>query len=179
MQDFLVEDRPISRVGDHLTGSLAEPDRVDLLQKSRENEDKRQVLRPEILIDRPLGYAASAAGSFHARGVNDAFESRLNAYFTILELLILGVQRFDPSPPPQERHFTLMANAIKHDGYRAQGHLNGARPLIYTRNGYDWTQRFARIAEALKQLTSARLLPEDLQSRRLGNPSKPLRLSAT
>jgi hypothetical protein len=25
MQDFLVEDRLISRVGDHLTGSLAEP----------------------------------------------------------------------------------------------------------------------------------------------------------
>ena len=25
LQDFLVEDRPISLVGDHLTGSLAEP----------------------------------------------------------------------------------------------------------------------------------------------------------
>ena len=25
LQDFLVEDRPISPVGDHLTGSLAEP----------------------------------------------------------------------------------------------------------------------------------------------------------
>src|SRR5882757_9068254 len=41
---------------------------------------------------------------------------------------------------------------IKHDGYRAQGHLNGGRALIYTRNGYDWTHRFLRIAEALKRL---------------------------
>ena len=47
---------------------------------------------------------------------------------------------------------------IKHDGYRAQGHLNGARPLIYTRNGYDWTQRFARIAEALKQLPARQII---------------------
>jgi bifunctional non-homologous end joining protein LigD len=47
---------------------------------------------------------------------------------------------------------------IKHDGYRAQGHLNGARPLIYTRNGYDWTQRFARIAEALKQLPARQVI---------------------
>src|ERR1700761_8720208 len=47
---------------------------------------------------------------------------------------------------------------IKHDGYRAQGHLNGARSFIYTRNGYDWTQRFARIAEALKQLTARQVI---------------------
>jgi bifunctional non-homologous end joining protein LigD len=47
---------------------------------------------------------------------------------------------------------------IKHDGYRAQGHLNGTRPLIYTRNGYDWTQRLARIAEALKQLPARQVI---------------------
>jgi bifunctional non-homologous end joining protein LigD len=47
---------------------------------------------------------------------------------------------------------------LKLDGYRAQGHLNGARPLIYTRNGYDWTQRFGRIANALKQLPARQFI---------------------
>jgi len=41
---------------------------------------------------------------------------------------------------------------IKHDGYRAQGHVVGGRSKIYTRNGFDWTQRFTRVAEALRQL---------------------------
>lgn len=41
---------------------------------------------------------------------------------------------------------------IKHDGYRAQGHVIGGRSIIYTRNGFDWTNRFKRVAEALKQL---------------------------
>ena len=41
---------------------------------------------------------------------------------------------------------------IKHDGYRAQGHVLRGRPAIYTRNGYDWTNRFKQIAETLSQL---------------------------
>jgi bifunctional non-homologous end joining protein LigD len=40
---------------------------------------------------------------------------------------------------------------IKFDGYRVQLHLNGGRPTILTRGGYDWTGRFATIAAALKQ----------------------------
>jgi bifunctional non-homologous end joining protein LigD len=47
---------------------------------------------------------------------------------------------------------------IKHDGYRGQGHLEGARSLIYTRKGYDWTQHFLPIAEALKQLPARQLI---------------------
>ena len=27
---------------------------------------------------------------------------------------------------------------VKYDGYRMQAHLNGGRPLLYTRRGYDW-----------------------------------------
>ncbi|HEY1217078.1 MAG TPA: DNA ligase D, partial [Bryobacteraceae bacterium] len=41
---------------------------------------------------------------------------------------------------------------IKHDGYRAQAHVHDANPTIYTRNGYDWTQRFKQIADALEPL---------------------------
>ncbi len=35
----------------------------------------------------------------------------------------------------------------------AQSHLVGGRAMIYTRRGYDWTETFASIAEALRTLT--------------------------
>jgi bifunctional non-homologous end joining protein LigD len=37
---------------------------------------------------------------------------------------------------------------IKYDGYRVQIHLNKGRVTVYTRNGLDWTKRFALIADA-------------------------------
>src|SRR5581483_2573400 len=41
---------------------------------------------------------------------------------------------------------------IKYDGYRAQGHLIDGKPAIYTRRGYDWSDRFSTIADALSSL---------------------------
>lgn len=41
---------------------------------------------------------------------------------------------------------------IKHDGYRAQAHVHGGKPILFTRNGYDWTSRFRPIADALRRL---------------------------
>jgi bifunctional non-homologous end joining protein LigD len=38
---------------------------------------------------------------------------------------------------------------IKFDGYRVQIHLNKGKRKVYTRNGLDWTKRFAVIAGAL------------------------------
>jgi bifunctional non-homologous end joining protein LigD len=40
-------------------------------------------------------------------------------------------------------------NEIKYDGYRVQLHASGGRAAAYTRNGLDWTKRFAGIAKAL------------------------------
>src|SRR3984885_7293522 len=37
---------------------------------------------------------------------------------------------------------------IKYDGYRVQIHLNKGRVTVYTRNGLDWTKRFAVIADS-------------------------------
>ncbi|WP_312000629.1 ATP-dependent DNA ligase [Bradyrhizobium altum] len=37
---------------------------------------------------------------------------------------------------------------IKYDGYRVQLHLNQGKAKAYTRNGLDWTKRFAVIARA-------------------------------
>jgi bifunctional non-homologous end joining protein LigD len=37
---------------------------------------------------------------------------------------------------------------IKYDGYRVQVHLNKGKVTVYTRNGLNWTKRFALIADA-------------------------------
>jgi bifunctional non-homologous end joining protein LigD len=39
-------------------------------------------------------------------------------------------------------------NEIKYDGYRVQLHASGGSATAYTRNGLDWTKRFAGIAKA-------------------------------
>ena len=37
---------------------------------------------------------------------------------------------------------------IKHDGYRLTVHRDGKRVRLFTRNGYDWTDRYPLIVEA-------------------------------
>jgi bifunctional non-homologous end joining protein LigD len=39
-------------------------------------------------------------------------------------------------------------NEIKYDGYRVQLRASGGRVRAYTRNGLDWTKRFAAITRA-------------------------------
>ena len=41
-------------------------------------------------------------------------------------------------------------NEIKYDGYRVQLHASGGRTTAYTRNGLDWTKRFAGVAQAFR-----------------------------
>jgi bifunctional non-homologous end joining protein LigD len=41
---------------------------------------------------------------------------------------------------------------IKSDGYRAQAHLTPDGVTVYSRNGYDWTEQFAGIASALRDI---------------------------
>jgi bifunctional non-homologous end joining protein LigD len=41
---------------------------------------------------------------------------------------------------------------IKYDGYRVQMHVTGGNARIFTRNGYDWTERFSSIARAAAAL---------------------------
>jgi len=40
-------------------------------------------------------------------------------------------------------------NEIKYDGYRVQRHASAGRATAYTRNGLDWTKRFAGISKAV------------------------------
>lgn len=56
---------------------------------------------------------------------------------------------------PRKGHWI---HEIKHDGYRVQAHVVGGRAILYTRRGYDWSQRFSSIAEDLKQLPMRELI---------------------
>lgn len=41
---------------------------------------------------------------------------------------------------------------IKYDGYRIQARLDGGEVQLLTRKGLDWTERFSRVADAVRQL---------------------------
>src|SRR3712207_2713316 len=47
---------------------------------------------------------------------------------------------------------------IKFDGYRTQAHLVDGRPAMYTRRGFDWSEKFAPITHALKELPARDLI---------------------
>lgn len=44
------------------------------------------------------------------------------------------------------------------DGYRAQVHLRDGKPIVFTRSGLDWTDKFPTIAEAVAKLPAANLV---------------------
>jgi len=48
---------------------------------------------------------------------------------------------------------------IKHDGFRIMARRDGSRVRLYTRNGYDFADRFPRIVEAVKSLPVQSCLP--------------------
>jgi bifunctional non-homologous end joining protein LigD len=41
---------------------------------------------------------------------------------------------------------------VKFDGYRVQAHKMGSRVVLFSRNGYDFTERFASIAALLREM---------------------------
>ena len=43
---------------------------------------------------------------------------------------------------------------VKFDGYRVQAHKVGSRVIIHSRNGHDFTERFASIAQVLHELAA-------------------------
>ncbi len=47
---------------------------------------------------------------------------------------------------------------MKFDGYRAQVAIAGAKVVVYTRNGHDWTRQFKIIVPPLQALTKGSAL---------------------
>ncbi len=59
---------------------------------------------------------------------------------------------------------------LKLDGYRMQAHVRGGRVTLYTRNGQDWTDRFAKAAAGLGQLPDCVVDGELVALDAAGNP---------
>ena len=51
--------------------------------------------------------------------------------------------------PPESKHWI---HEIKHDGYRSQLVIEGGTARVYTRNGYDWSDRYPGIVRAASNL---------------------------
>ena len=59
---------------------------------------------------------------------------------------------------------------LKLDGYRMQAHVRGGRVTLYTRNGHDWSDRFAGAAPGLAQLPDCVVDGELVALDAAGNP---------
>ena len=51
--------------------------------------------------------------------------------------------------PPEGKHWI---HEIKHDGYRSQVLVERGEARVFTRNGYDWTDRYPSIVRAAAKL---------------------------
>src|SRR5207253_3331599 len=50
-----------------------------------------------------------------------------------------------------------LVHELKLDGYRVQAHISDGRVRLYTRGGFDWTNRFATIGAGMTLLPAAKL----------------------
>jgi bifunctional non-homologous end joining protein LigD len=57
-----------------------------------------------------------------------------------------------PTKSERPRNGPQWVHEVKHDGYRLMVHRNGDRVRLFTRHGYDWTERYPRIAKAMARL---------------------------
>jgi ATP-dependent DNA ligase len=62
-----------------------------------------------------------------------------------------------PTKSERPRSGPQWVHEVKHDGYRLMVHRNGDRVRLFTRHGYDWTERYPRITRAMAglKITSA------------------------
>jgi bifunctional non-homologous end joining protein LigD len=51
-----------------------------------------------------------------------------------------------------------LVHELKLDGYRVQAHIQDGRVRLYTRGGFDWTNRFATIVAGMTRLPAAKLV---------------------
>jgi len=51
--------------------------------------------------------------------------------------------------PPEGKHWI---HEVKHDGYRSQVVIENGKARVYTRNGYDWSNRYPGIVRAASNL---------------------------
>ena len=81
-------------------------------------------------------------------GVPNATYRNHGTYEFINPQLATAVEK----PPPRAGWL----HEVEHDGYRTLLIVERRRVRAYTRNGFDWTERYSGIAKAAGELTAAR-----------------------
>jgi hypothetical protein len=71
-----------------------------------------------------------------------------------------------PNGPPGPALRAGFAHEIKHDGYRLVARLEGRRVRLFSRRGYEWSDRFPRIREALASLGARSITIDELVLKR-------------
>lgn len=144
--DAVVEEHPQSVASGRTLAEIADdPERV--WHSNREEPKggattfKEKIAKAEArsLKRRPPEAAAAAAGGPEVPGAKKA---------RIPERIAPQLATLVGEPPRGEQWL----HELKYDGYRVLIHLDGGRARIVTRNGKDWTDRFAPIARAAEAL---------------------------
>ena len=65
----------------------------------------------------------------------------------------LALYPYLPRPAPQPLASPSWVHEIKHDGFRILARRDERGVRLFTRNGYDFTSRFPRIADAINNLS--------------------------
>jgi bifunctional non-homologous end joining protein LigD len=63
-----------------------------------------------------------------------------------------------PTASDRPRSGAEWVHEIKHDGFRLMARRNGDRVRLYTRRGYDWSDRYPSIVEAISSLDASSAL---------------------
>jgi ATP-dependent DNA ligase len=63
-----------------------------------------------------------------------------------------------PSKAARPPSGPLWVHEIKHDGYRLMARRDGSRVRCFTRNGYDWADRFPPIVDAAHRIKASSFL---------------------
>jgi ATP-dependent DNA ligase len=68
------------------------------------------------------------------------------------------IEPCQPSRAARTPSGPLWVHEIKQDGYRLMVHRDGARVRCFTRNGYDWANRFPAIVDAALRIKATSFL---------------------
>src|SRR5262249_22112532 len=78
------------------------------------------------------------------------FRTERTGYMITTRLRFIEPQLASPvDQPPEGKHWI---HEIKHDGYRSQVVIERGRALVFSRNGYDWSDRYPGIVRAAAKL---------------------------
>jgi bifunctional non-homologous end joining protein LigD len=134
---------------------------------SRSAECARMALRvakqpaPNSVLASPLGQPS--AGLFLSKVASQACRVHIGLH-AVSPLPLQEAARPDRAlhpdpgfPAPHRAAVGQWVHEIKHDGYRLIARRQNGRVRLFTRRGYDWTERYPRIVEAVSAIRAGSL----------------------